>query len=139
MNVTRLLGVAAVVVVAGGLALAFIFLGTPAHQRGITIDERRLDDLMSIAGTVHGHFATGGLPERLPSTYLGSDPVTNRSYEYRRVDPHHYVLCAVFDTDQTAGNGEVRVAPPRGDWRHGTGRACYEINVTDDVPIPQRL
>ena len=143
MNFNRLLGFAAVVAVAGGLVLAFVFLGSPAHQRRITLDGRRTSDLISIAGTIHNRYATGGLPERLPPTFAASDPVTNRSYEYKRVDARHYVLCAVFDTDQSKENdaegAEERVASPPGVWRHGSGRTCYEIDVTEDGPVPRRL
>ena len=143
MNLTRLLGTACVVVVAVGLALAFIFLGTPAHQRRIALDARRVDDLVSIANAVHNRFAAGKLPKNLPAVLLGQDPVTKRNYEYRRVDDLDYVLCAVFDTDQSGENGaadaEVSAAWPRGGWRHGAGRTCYEIGVMEDNPIPRRL
>ena len=143
MNFNRLLGFAAVVAVAGGLALAFVFLGSPAHQRRITIDERRTGDLIGIAGTVHDRFAVDGLPERLAPRLAGSDPVTHRRYEYRRVDARHYVLCAIFDTDQPSENGgeyaEHWIAWPHGAWRHGIGRTCYEIDATEPDPVPQRL
>jgi hypothetical protein len=137
----RLFTVCAVVVVAGGLILAFIFLGTPAHQREVSIDERRTEDLIKITNAVRDRYQSAGVPERLPQIVLERDPVTRQSYEFRRVDAKHYVLCAVFRTDQSTQNpeNERSIVWPTAAWRHRTGRTCYEIDITEEPAIPRRL
>lgn len=130
MNLNRLFVFGAVVLVIAGLALAFGFLGTPAHQRLVAMDEQRLDDLESIASSLHEHYQTGGLPPQLPANVTSVDPVTKQRYEYRRADATHYQLCAVFSTSLAAESNAPDVAwRPRG-WPHGTGRACYKFDVT---------
>lgn len=142
MSLNRLFVIGAIVVVIVGLGLGFKFLGTPAHQRVVLMDERRTADLQRITNVLHGRYPSGGLPKRLPASILDRDPVTSRGYEFRRVNATHYVLCAVFDTDQGPENGQeysehATVFPPA-TWRHGAGRTCYELDVTENPPVVLR-
>jgi hypothetical protein len=135
VNLNRLFVFGALAMVIAGLALAFGFLGTPAHQRLVSFDERRLDDLESIASTLHERYQAGGLPVRLPENVRSVDPVTKRSYEFHRTDATHYQLCAVFstklttDTDSRNGAWRPRV------WPHDAGLTCYRFDVTEP-PTP---
>lgn len=130
MNLNRLFVFGAVVVVFGGLALAFGFLGTPAHQRLVSFDEQRLDDLESIASALHERYQAGGLPAQLPGDITTADPVTKRRYEFHRIDATHYQLCAVFSTTLTPDTEAPDVAwRPRG-WPHAADRTCYNFDVT---------
>jgi hypothetical protein len=135
VNLNRLFVLAAVALVIAGLALAFGFLGTPAHQRLVSIDEQRLDDLESIASSLHEDYQAGGLPSRLPANVTSADPVTKRRYEFRRTDATHYQLCAVFSTKLTAEPQATNVQwRPRG-WPHDAGMTCYKFDVTEP-PTP---
>lgn len=90
----------------------------------------RLDDLESIASSLHEQYQAGGLPERLPDSIKTADPVTKRPYEFRRSDSTHYQLCAVFSTTLAAETESPNVAwRPRG-WPHDVGRTCYKFDVT---------
>lgn len=114
---------------------------TPAHQRRVTLDGLRVEDLQRIASVLHVRYPQGKLPDRLPPDAAASDPIAKQTYEYRRVDSTHYVLCAVFATNETPDRGQVY--PPAAqwvdrDWRHGFGRACYELDVTASPPAPPR-
>lgn len=130
MNFNRLFVFCAVALVIAGLALAFGFLGTPAHQRLVAMDEQRLDDLESIASSLHQDYENGGLPSRLPASVTTADPVTKQRYEFRRTDATHYELCAVFSTKLPAEPEPTSAAwRPRG-WPHDAGRTCYKFDVT---------
>jgi hypothetical protein len=130
VNFNRLFTFGAVAMVFAGLALAFGFLGTPAHQRLVSFDEQRLDDLESIASTLHERYQTGGLPARLPENITTVDPVTKQRYEFRRISATEYQLCAVFSTKLNAEPQATNVTwRPRG-WPHEAGRSCYSFDVT---------
>lgn len=141
MNVNRIFALGTIVVVIAGLALAFEFLGTPARQRLLVLDDLRVRDLREIASVLHDRYGAGGVPTQLPSDLIGHDPETKRSYEFRRVDATHYVLCATF---ATPGPGEVagyeyhelQYVWPRREWRHRAGRQCYELDVSSSPPMP---
>ena len=141
MSFNRLIGTAMIAAVIGGLAAAFTFLGTPAHQRLVALDDRRIEDLQRTASLLHDRYTSGGLPARLPPSMVLSDPVSKQNYEYSRIDSKHYVLCAVFATGEPADRGQVY--PPRAlwiarSWHHGAGRACFELDVTASPPSPPR-
>lgn len=130
MNFNRLFGFCAVALVIAGLALAFGFLGTPVHQRLVSMDEQRLDDLESIASSLHQDYETGGLPARLPPSVTAADPATKQRYEFHRTDATHYVLCAVFSTKLGAEPEPTNAAWRPRDWPHDAGRTCYKFDVT---------
>lgn len=136
MNSNRVFVLGAIVVVIGGLALAFAFLGTPSHQRLVSLDQKRLEGLQEIASSLHDRYQSGGLPRVLPRSAFANDADTVRDYEYRRVDATHYMLCATFSTND--GNRQEEVVWPRHVWRHGSGHQCYKLDVTDSVPMPLR-
>jgi hypothetical protein len=137
----RLFGAATIAMVIAGVALAFAFLGTPAHQRLVALDDVRVSDLQRTASLLHDRYPNGGLPKFLPKDLALRDPVTKRSYEYRRSDAKHYVLCATFATGETADRGQVYPSAvqwvPR-DWPHRGARTCYELDVTASPPAPPR-
>lgn len=137
----------AIAFVLGGLTLAFVYLGTPAHQRLVSLDERRASDLEKIATTLNRRYQVRGLPAVGAETDLENDfprdPITGQHYQFRRVDATRYVLCAVFATAGSAGGDEQRwtngIVWPLSDWRHAAGRTCYELNVTESPPTPRRV
>ena len=136
MNLNRIFGFGAVAIVIGGLALAFTYLGTPAHQRDVSIDARRLDDLESVALALHNRYESGGLPGRVPATLGAMDPVTKQPYDFHRVDTRHYVLCASFATYQKEPGDSRDAISPIAEWPHNVGRTCYEFDVTEP-PSPR--
>ncbi len=124
--------VAAAVVAA--IVAGLVVLGSPAEQRRLRLDERRVRDLNAIVGEINLHWRT---KSRLPAT-LGelrdgartvrhSDPVTSLEYEYRPIEGKEFELCAVFES-------ESRSEPPywsRRDriWSHGRGRQCFQLDA----------
>jgi len=143
VNLNRLFVFGAIAVVIAGLALAFGFLGTPAHQRQVSMDKRRINDLIDITNSLHNRYQDGALPRYLPESITARDPASRQTYEYRRVDATHYVLCAAFDTNDHFESGDESTGPavawPRYAWQHGRGRTCYQFDVTETPSVPRRV
>ncbi|MBI4138097.1 MAG: hypothetical protein HY482_00685 [Candidatus Wildermuthbacteria bacterium] len=127
--------------VAGSVAYGIFLSGSPAANRLIQLDQRRVSDLQQIAYAVE-YYADRykALPKDLNTlkgesgVYINSatDPVTGESYEYRAVSIAEYELCAVFSAEafpaQVSGQGRMAVpAKPFSEqiWDHGIGRVCF--------------
>jgi hypothetical protein len=136
----RLFGLVTIAVVAAGVVLAFLFLGTPAHQRQVSLDEHRARVLDGIASSINDRYRAQPLPPRLPEDILALDAANERGYEFHRVDATHYRLCTVFATNGSVEGAEIYVfgGPSSARvWRHGAGRTCYEFDVTVSPPMPR--
>jgi hypothetical protein len=125
---------AALAGVAVALALTFGFtdLGTPAHARDVSADERRVQDLEWLTSEIHSAADNGTPPRTLDSVpssgyYRGwrssrTDPITYRPYEYRPLAGKAYRLCAIFaapDSSFTSGK-----------FAHGAGRTCFNLDAS---------
>jgi hypothetical protein len=141
MKFERFFGFAAVVLVAVGLALAFLFLGTPGNARVVALDHKRVDDLQQMAVDLHDRYGYSGgvLPATLPAAVAKNDPATNTPYEFRRLNGKTYVLCATFGGNASEDDGEDQGLSYRRDWKHGPGRTCYKVNVARGAIDPQRV
>lgn len=118
-------GAAAVAIVAG-----LMVAGSPAEQRRLKLDERRVSDLQSLARALERrHASTGHLPARLGDALDGLvlsalpvDPVTDTPYEYEVVGASRFRLCATFSTE----SGRVE----QDFWAHGSGHHCFELDLS---------
>jgi hypothetical protein len=117
--------------IAAGLILGFFDIGSPVHQRAIGADERRVQDLRLIAGSINALWRESSpkssfvLPRRIedvvPAGATRTDPITLHRYEYRPLGGTRYELCAVFETagDDARDPG----------WKHTPGRVCFQRNA----------
>src|SRR3989344_5706682 len=145
--------VVAAIVLAVGYGLFLV--GTPAQQRLITFDDRRVSDLQQITFAIDSYWERNKkLPDTLenlqdPRYYLQSitDPKTGAPYEYRSVSDASYELCAVFETDSKMRQDPRAVPKPFSEqiWEHGIGRACFTLEVRasvtpleEKIPVPAR-
>ncbi len=137
MKLDRAFGIAACVVVVGGLVLAFLVIGSPGHARLIALDQQRVRDLDTIASGLRDRFGgtTDGLPKLLPGDLTARDPVTGRRYEFQKIDAKHYTLCARFAL--AAESADMAESSPWLKWPHGAGRTCYELNVSASMVGPR--
>ena len=128
--------VVAVVAVAG-----FLTMGSPDRTRLYRIDERRTEELQSIAVAIETHYANGKrLPDRLSDlrvvpgdTQDWHDPLSGQPYEYRVIGGSRYELCATFSL--ASEEGDVRSQQ----WAHGAGRQCFELDANHPyAPKPAR-
>jgi hypothetical protein len=120
-----------------GAATAFFFglavTGTPAQQRLLEADNRRVQDLRVLAGTLG---AMPSLPASLadaaaqrPSLRV-KDPETGVPYEYTLKSAKQYELCAAFTApDDLRGRQSGSEF-----WSHPKGRACFAFEAGRTVP-----
>ena len=98
---------------AGGLAAA----GTPAAQRHLEADNRRVQDLQMIAAVVAGMrpapHSLADIGAARPGVRL-TDPETGRFYEFAVRSGKEYELCATFAAAENSGF-----------WSHRSGRTCF--------------
>ncbi|MEK7542301.1 MAG: DUF5671 domain-containing protein, partial [Patescibacteria group bacterium] len=135
----------------------FFLVGTPASQRLLQFDERRVSDLANITYATDSYWERNKqLPETLedlrdPRYYVQSlgDPKTGEPYEYRVISDTAYELCAVFETDSAMQQSKVPTPEPFTrqiwQWNHGIGRTCFTLEVRKPatesppkIPVPAR-
>jgi len=134
----RELAVVAAVAVAAALAAAFVVMRSPAAERAVTLDQRRVEDLQRIGYAVDAWYQVNdGLPPDLAaaarqpgSTVPTADPASGAAYEYIPGAGRDYRLCAAFETDTAqTGAGEGYVAPRAQAWDHPAGHYCFAREV----------
>ena len=105
------------------VCLGLSVTGTPRVQRRLEADNRRIQELRTIAGIISN---SATLPPSLEQFGM-TDPETKKPYEYLSKTGDRYELCAAF----TAAN---EVPPYGSNWAHPTGRACFAFARTRPVP-----
>jgi type II secretory pathway pseudopilin PulG len=127
MSAQRLLAGSTIATVIVGLALAFALTGSPAHQRELALDRRRVELLQRLMLDIDNRYAGSsmGLPAALPDAIVERDPVTNAPLAYHRRSASAYTVCAAFaqPSPQEARNS---YAEP---FAHGAGRNCFERSL----------
>jgi hypothetical protein len=142
-------------VLVASIVLGFFIVGSPAKQRDIRFDEKRITDLQEIQGQVVMYWQK---KDELPKTLedLGknisgyqapSDPQTQAAYKYTLKTNLSFELCATFTTDGTSlgiyGNKSVPVTSydsSSTNWDHKTGETCFtrtidpKLDSTDILP-----
>ena len=143
-----------VTVVGAAVIYGLTLVGTPAQQRLITFDERRVSDLQQITWVVDSYWQRNDqLPEtldvlRAPTYYVGSlqDPKTGEAYVYNVLSATSYELCTTFETDSSQIKSQAPPRFPEGNtfWEHGIGRTCFDLEVQQPtqgetnllIPVP---
>ena len=130
-------------VVMGAIVVAVVYgftlVGSPAGQRLIQFDERRVSNLQQITFAIDSYWdrnrsVPATLEDLRDSRYFVNsitDPKTGEPYEYRVTDEDSYVLCAVFETESGAREDLRVLTKPFSEqvWEHGIGYACFERDV----------
>jgi hypothetical protein len=132
MKLDPIVGVATAVVVLGGVALAFSVIGSPAHERALALDSKRVVDLRALSYRIDQEYDESG--QRLPAVAPDGeirDPVTAKPYEYRRLGARHYELCANFAL--ASEKVEARPETATWDWPHRAGRMCYRLGTNSNA------
>ncbi len=127
------------------IILGFVFVGTPAEQRLVRLDEQRINDLSMIQMEAINYFSLKRtLPTKLEDLnnsisgfYVPVDPETKTAYEFNRKSDLEFELCAVFNTENIGSHSTaVTYTSPiyYGDqygqnWDHGTGRVCFTRTI----------
>jgi len=140
-------------VVLGMLVLGFVIAGSPATQRQIRMDERRVDDLHVIQGEIVNYWQ---LKRALPSSLdelrddirgfsVPNDPDTEVAYEYSVLDPLKFSLCATFNqkslNEDKQYSREVMpvyfdrgyIGGLSGSWTHDAGKVCFDRTIDPEL------
>lgn len=151
-KVTTTSAIVSSVVILVAIVAGFFIVGSPKEQRAMRMDEQRVYDLQSIQSAVLDYWIRKDvLPESLDvlqDPFAGYkapvDPDTRASYEYTIKGDLEFEICAVFQTDKSAGmnpNGEVY---PRmyynafsdssfDVWTHSIGRTCFSRVIDPEL------
>lgn len=119
----------AILAVAGASAAftcGLLIAGTPSTQRGFEADNRRVQDLRSIAGTLASETT---LPPSLVDM-TERDPESRLPYEYTRKTDTVYELCGTF----VAPSEDSGKPYANAFWRHPKGRTCFTLDKSRPVP-----
>ena len=145
-----------VFLVVGVIVLAVgygIFLaGSPATQRILQFDQRRVSDLQQISFAIDAYW---GRNEKPPETledlkdsryFIRSitDPATEEPYEYRILSGTTYELCAVFEKDSFEQRKEFGKPFSEQVWEHGVGKTCFgreirEVRLIPEIKTPRSI
>jgi len=120
---------ACVAAVGSGLWL----MGPPSEQAARRIDDRRVEDLRSIAAGVDRYYeqnaalpeSLGALDAALPTPLPLDDPSTHMPYRYSAGADKTFELCADFA--HTSGDTLVSDSV----WTHGAGTQCFTLTAGD--------
>ena len=127
----------AILVVVSSVSYGIYLVGTPAVQRTLKFDQRRVSDLTDISFAVASYWEdTDRLPEKLTDlqgrgTFIRSaeDPETGEPYEYRVLSEKGYELCAVFNTDSASQDRDFPPPFSGREWEHTAGRVCFGLEA----------
>jgi hypothetical protein len=119
----------AIAAVFAAMIAGLVIVGPPSEARARKLDDRRVEDLRSLAGAVDLYRSRrGSLPASLQEatreqrdSSAPGDPLTGQPYPYRVVSVDKYELCADF---QRASGSESR---DWGFWSHARGHRCFEL------------
>ena len=134
MNVQRVAAVGSIAAVTLAVVAGLFVAGSPAEQRLLRLDDRRVTDLRQLSSAAQFRWDQNEtLPddaaELVDGRYLSRLPMdpAGQSYEYRVTGPRAFEVCAVFD----------RPSRPElaGDfWSHEAGHQCFAFDVTETRP-----
>lgn len=122
----------AVFIVVAAVIAGLVISGSPARQRMLRLDDRRLDDLQRISRSIERYYReTEAVPTDLDvlvngwiSAGLPRDPETDDDYDYEVETGYRYQLCADFALAS-------RETEASGFWSHEPGYQCFSIDYSD--------
>ena len=134
MSSQRVIAGAVIAAVAAAVAAGLVCTGSPARQRELRFDERRVADLNRLNWAITSYWQEEGeLPARLEALVDGRnldvlplDPARGEPYEYVATAPTAYELCAVFSFPS-------RDVGPNDFWFHDAERRCFAFDAPDRV------
>ena len=130
MSVNRIAAVVVTVLVIAVVAVGLLLGGSPAEQRLLRFDERRVADLRMLARAVRVHWNRAGeLPVALSELADGQnldrlplDPATREDYDYAVTGADGFRLCASFVRPSVNPVAQEF-------WVHTAVRHCFEFEL----------
>lgn len=136
------------IVALGTIILGFVFVGSPAEQRKVRFDAKRIEDLSMIQNEATNYFSLKReLPAKLEdlnnsvSGFVApTDPATKATYEYNLKSDLEFELCAVFEAESLEEQGStypMYYGNAYGqNWDHGIGRVCFVRTIDPELYPP---
>jgi Domain of unknown function (DUF5671) len=113
----------------------FARIGTPATQRMLRADQRRVQDLYQLSAQINRRWSSSlhKLPQHLDELAGATlaDPITRAAYEYHAKEGSQYELCAVFSA--ASRKDRTRASGP---WSHPAGRHCFAFDAAQPAENP---
>ena len=141
------------ILVLAAIIYGFFVMGSPATQRSLRFDERRISDLSTVQNEIVYRFwqSKGRLPATLdelvdPISFpsLPVDPESRQPYTYSSDGKETFALCAEFDrgSDEKLQASGTRAPKPVAlnytefggqDWSHQAGNSCFERTIDPEL------
>lgn len=141
MNQRTIIGVIATALVVTMVVLGLTVIGSPTKARNRETDRLRVERLNQLHYQLESHanekgqlpkslkeMATGpeGNPDRFDPT---KDPETGGLWDYRKIGPTSYEICATFH-EASEEQGQYSTPEPQPQFFvHGSGRQCFKQKV----------
>lgn len=148
----KVLGWGVSIVVLAAIVGGFFIVGSPARQRLLNFDQRRVEHLQSIQSQIVYYWQQkGSLPAKLAdlqSSISGftppADPETGTDYEYVILSNLSFQLCANFKLPTESAASPYASKPiPAGfsdpysqNWTHDAGRVCFDRIIDPQLDKP---
>ncbi len=137
---SRAFGGAAAMAVIASFSIGLGVAGTPAKQRQLEADRKRVEDLRNLGAAIKlWHDADSTIPATLAdlmnkprSVPRMTDPETGLAYEYHPKQGTAYELCANFLWEDRPDGAQRSYSPNF--WEHGKGRNCFALDASKAVP-----
>jgi hypothetical protein len=133
------------------LATGFWVVGSPMKQRQIRMDERRISDLQTIQYQIIDYWrykevlpaTTDDLKNSISGFISPLDPETEKSYEYKVIEPLKFQLCTTFNQNNPYNEIKVNAQYPYSEkcqygdcgqyannsWYYEKGYKCFERTI----------
>ncbi|MCK5616684.1 hypothetical protein KAR91_83255 [Candidatus Pacearchaeota archaeon] len=157
-KVPGIVGWASSFLVLGMLVLGFFVAGSPAKQREIRMDERRVNDLQMLQSEIINYWQLkqvlpsdlDQLKNKISGFIPPRDPETDSAYDYKVLAPFQFELCATFNSPSPFGSTKslARIPSPYDKgyynssnevWDHDAGLKCFERTIDPELyPKPSQ-
>ena len=143
MNNKLIAWLAGILVLAAVVA-GFFAVGSPAHQRDLNFDLKRVQGLQEIQSQIISYWQRKNvLPPNLMSLTddiigykAATDPETQAPYEYRVKSDLTFELCADFKLASPSNNKPVPMYYPNvsaDNWDHTAGHNCFLRSIDPEI------
>jgi len=150
---SRVLLICVSAVVIASVVGGFFVIGSPAKQRLMRMDEKRMQDLSGLQNEVVNYWlAKSALPRSIEELKAGRDgmvlardPETDKDYEYKKVGDLAYEICADFKLSSLEAAGGSKYSQPmypgdmNWDFAHDAGKKCFKRDINPATYKPMML
>lgn len=139
-----------ILLVVAGVVSGFWIAGSPAQQRAVRFDDRRVSDLSAIQYQVIDYWQRkqklprdlSELTNNISGFVVPTDPETGADYQYRVIGSLSFELCALFVTSNSDLYSRKDLSAPvypggaESTWNHESGMTCFERKIDPDYYPP---